>query len=206
MGRACTARRGRSPEWINRVDARTYGTARLLARRRASHGRLHDYGIERRPTSSSSPSRSRWASCRMARRPPRSSGSRWVSPRRRISPVACRWRTPPASSLRACHLMGEGEAMLFGDYIRLMAWSSTRPRNFETVFADFPQVCWGVRRARPDNRRQRPARPDRRDRRAGCRAGFARKLQTKGRRPHLADGPAARRIRRRTAGHRNRTR
>lgn len=41
------------------------------------------------------------------------------------------------------HLMGEGEAMLFGEYIRLMALVEYSPEEIKTVFADFPdlEVC-----------------------------------------------------------------
>ena len=41
------------------------------------------------------------------------------------------------------HLMGEGEAMLFGDYIRLMALVEYSADELKTVFADFPdlEVC-----------------------------------------------------------------
>jgi polyketide synthase 13 len=41
------------------------------------------------------------------------------------------------------HLMGEGEAMLFGDYIRLMALVEYSADEIKTVFSDFPdlEVC-----------------------------------------------------------------
>jgi polyketide synthase 13 len=41
------------------------------------------------------------------------------------------------------HLMGEGEAMLFGDYIRLMALVEYSADELKTVFADYPglEVC-----------------------------------------------------------------
>jgi len=41
------------------------------------------------------------------------------------------------------HLMGEGEAMLFGEYIRLMALVEYSAEELETVFSDFPglEVC-----------------------------------------------------------------
>jgi polyketide synthase 13 len=41
------------------------------------------------------------------------------------------------------HLMGEGEAMLFGEYIRLMALVEYSADELKTVFADFPglEVC-----------------------------------------------------------------
>jgi polyketide synthase 13 len=41
------------------------------------------------------------------------------------------------------HLMGEGEAMLFGEYIRLMALVEYSADEIKTVFADFPdlEVC-----------------------------------------------------------------
>ena len=41
------------------------------------------------------------------------------------------------------HLMGEGEAMLFGEYIRLMALVEYSAEEIATVFADFPglEVC-----------------------------------------------------------------
>ncbi|MGH3544303.1 MAG: acyltransferase domain-containing protein, partial [Mycobacterium sp.] len=41
------------------------------------------------------------------------------------------------------HLMGEGEAMLFGEYIRLMALVEYSAEEIETIFSDFPdlEVC-----------------------------------------------------------------
>jgi polyketide synthase 13 len=41
------------------------------------------------------------------------------------------------------HLMGEGEAMLFGEYIRLMALVEYSAEEIETVFSDYPglEVC-----------------------------------------------------------------
>ena len=41
------------------------------------------------------------------------------------------------------HLMGEGEAMLFGEYIRLMALVEYSAEEIKTVFSDFPdlEVC-----------------------------------------------------------------
>ncbi|MGH3960081.1 beta-ketoacyl synthase N-terminal-like domain-containing protein, partial [Mycobacterium sp.] len=38
------------------------------------------------------------------------------------------------------HLMGEGEAMLFGEYIRLMALVEYSAEEIKTVFADFPDL------------------------------------------------------------------
>ena len=101
------------------------------------------------------------------------------------------------------HLMGEGEAMLFGEYIRLMALVEYSADEIETVFCRL-QGSRGVRvrRADPDGHR-RPARAGRRDHRARRVGGQVRpQVPDQGRQPHLADGPAARRAGRRIAGHR----
>src|SRR4029078_7051683 len=41
------------------------------------------------------------------------------------------------------HLMGDGEAMLFGEYIRLMALGEYSAEDYKTVFSDYPdlEVC-----------------------------------------------------------------
>lgn len=51
------------------------------------------------------------------------------------------------------HLMGEGEAMLFGDYIRLMALVEYSADELKTVFADFPiwKCACMPRRRRPSS-------------------------------------------------------
>ena len=63
------------------------------------------------------------------------------------------------------HLMGEGEAMLFGEYIRLMALVEYSADETQDGVRRLPRPG-GVRlrRAQPD-RHRRPARADRRDRR-----------------------------------------
>ena len=91
------------------------------------------------------------------------------------------------------HLMGEGEAMLFGEYIRLMALVEYSADEIKTVFSDFPG-SGGVRlrRAHPD-RHRRPARAGRRDHRPrGIRGQVRPQIPDQGRQPHLADGSAAR--------------
>ncbi|WP_428339936.1 polyketide synthase Pks13 [Mycobacterium sp.] len=79
------------------------------------------------------------------------------------------------------HLMGEGEAMLFGEYIRFMALVEYSADELETVFADFPglEVC--VYAAPSQTVIGGP--PDQIDAivaRAESEGRFARKLQTKG--------------------------
>nr|WP_100470583.1 polyketide synthase Pks13 [Mycobacteroides abscessus] len=79
------------------------------------------------------------------------------------------------------HLMGEGEAMLFGDYIRLMALVEYSADELETVFADFPdlEVCVY---AAPSQTviGGPPAQVDAIVARCEAEGKFARKLQTKG--------------------------
>ena len=79
------------------------------------------------------------------------------------------------------HLMGEGEAMLFGEYIRLMALVEYSPEEIETVFSDFDglEVC--VYAAPTQTVIGGP--PDQIDAiiaRAESEGKFARKFQTKG--------------------------
>ncbi|WP_372517276.1 polyketide synthase Pks13 [Mycobacterium hackensackense] len=79
------------------------------------------------------------------------------------------------------HLMGEGEAMLFGDYIRLMALVEYSAEEIKTVFSDFPglEVC--VYAAPTQTVIGGP--PEQIDAiiaRAESEGKFARKLQTKG--------------------------
>ncbi|MBV8790140.1 MAG: type I polyketide synthase, partial [Mycobacterium sp.] len=79
------------------------------------------------------------------------------------------------------HLMGEGEAMLFGEYIRLMALVEYSADELKTVFADFPglEVC--VYAAPSQTVIGGP--PDQIDAivaRCEAEGRFARKLQTKG--------------------------
>jgi len=79
------------------------------------------------------------------------------------------------------HLMGEGEAMLFGDYIRLMALVEYSAEELKTVFADFPdlEVCVY---AAPSQTviGGPPAQIDAIVERCEAEGKFARKLQTKG--------------------------
>ncbi|WP_448419750.1 polyketide synthase Pks13 [Mycolicibacter minnesotensis] len=79
------------------------------------------------------------------------------------------------------HLMGEGEAMLFGEYIRFMALVEYSADELNTVFADFPglEVC--VYAAPSQTVIGGP--PEQIDEivaRAEAEGRFARKLQTKG--------------------------
>ncbi|OBI13193.1 polyketide synthase [Mycobacterium sp. E2462] len=79
------------------------------------------------------------------------------------------------------HLMGEGEAMLFGEYIRFMALVEYSADELKTVFADFPglEVC--VYAAPTQTVIGGP--PEQIDAivaRAEAEGRFARKLQTKG--------------------------
>ncbi|CPS33027.1 polyketide synthase Pks13 [Mycobacteroides abscessus] len=79
------------------------------------------------------------------------------------------------------HLMGEGEAMLFGDYIRLMALVEYSADELKAVFADFPdlEVCVY---AAPSQTviGGPPAQVDAIVARCEAEGKFARKLQTKG--------------------------
>lgn len=79
------------------------------------------------------------------------------------------------------HLMGEGEAMLFGEYIRLMALVEYSPDEIKTVFSDFPDLEVCVYAAPTQTVIGGP--PDQVDAiiaRAESEGKFARKMQTKG--------------------------
>ncbi len=79
------------------------------------------------------------------------------------------------------HLMGEGEAMLFGEYIRLMALVEYSIDEIETVFADFKDLEVCVYAAPTQTVIGGP--PDQVDAiiaRAESEGRFARKFQTKG--------------------------
>ena len=79
------------------------------------------------------------------------------------------------------HLMGEGEAMLFGEYIRLMALVEYSAEEIATVFSDFPdlEVCVF---AAPSQTviGGPPAQVDAIIERCEAEGKFARKFQTKG--------------------------
>ncbi|MCV7382360.1 acyltransferase domain-containing protein [Mycolicibacter longobardus] len=79
------------------------------------------------------------------------------------------------------HLMGEGEAMLFGEYIRFMALVEYSADELKTVFADFPDLEVCVYAAPSQTVIGGP--PEQIDAivaRAEAEGRFARKLQTKG--------------------------
>ncbi|SPM33936.1 polyketide synthase [Mycobacterium rhizamassiliense] len=79
------------------------------------------------------------------------------------------------------HLMGEGESMLFGEYIRFMAIVEYSADELKTVFADFPDLEVCVYAAPSQTVIGGP--PDQIDAivaRAESEGKFARKLQTKG--------------------------
>ncbi|MBW0016469.1 MAG: type I polyketide synthase [Mycobacterium sp.] len=79
------------------------------------------------------------------------------------------------------HLMGEGEAMLFGEYIRLMALVEYSADEIKTVFSDFPDLEVCVYAAPTQTVIGGP--PDQVDAiiaRAEAEGKFARKFQTKG--------------------------
>ncbi|MDT5355380.1 MAG: polyketide synthase 13 [Mycobacterium sp.] len=79
------------------------------------------------------------------------------------------------------HLMGEGEAMLFGEYIRLMALVEYSADELKTVFADFPDLEVCVYAAPSQTVIGGP--PEQVDAivaRCEAEGRFARKLQTKG--------------------------
>ncbi|WP_322858766.1 polyketide synthase Pks13 [Mycobacterium europaeum] len=79
------------------------------------------------------------------------------------------------------HLMGEGEAMLFGEYIRLMALVEYSADEIKTVFADFPDLEVCVYAAPTQTVIGGP--PEQVDAiiaRAESEGKFARKFQTKG--------------------------
>lgn len=79
------------------------------------------------------------------------------------------------------HLMGEGEAMLFGEYIRLMALVEYSADEIKTVFADYPDLEVCVYAAPTQTVIGGP--PDQVDAiiaRAEQEGKFARKFQTKG--------------------------
>ncbi|KWX21280.1 polyketide synthase [Mycolicibacterium wolinskyi] len=79
------------------------------------------------------------------------------------------------------HLMGEGEAMLFGEYIRLMALVEYSADEIKTVFSDYPDLEVCVYAA--PNQTVIGGPPDQVDAiiaRAESEGKFARKFQTKG--------------------------
>ena len=79
------------------------------------------------------------------------------------------------------HLMGEGEAMLFGEYIRLMALVEYSADEIKTVFSDYPDLEVCVYAAPTQTVIGGP--PDQVDAiiaRAESEGKFARKFQTKG--------------------------
>ncbi|CAN5569156.1 polyketide synthase Pks13 [soil metagenome] len=79
------------------------------------------------------------------------------------------------------HLMGEGEAMLFGEYIRLMALVEYSAEEIKTVFSDYPDLEVCVYAAPTQTVIGGP--PDQVDAiiaRAEAEGKFARKFQTKG--------------------------
>ena len=79
------------------------------------------------------------------------------------------------------HLMGEGEAMLFGEYIRLMALVEYSADEIKTVFSEFPDLEVCVYAAPTQTVIGGP--PDQVDAiiaRAESEGKFARKFQTKG--------------------------
>lgn len=79
------------------------------------------------------------------------------------------------------HLMGEGEAMLFGEYIRLMALVEYSADEIKTVFSDYPDLEVCVYAAPTQTVIGGP--PDQVDAiiaRAEAEGKFARKFQTKG--------------------------
>ncbi|MDD4866061.1 MAG: polyketide synthase Pks13 [Mycobacterium sp.] len=79
------------------------------------------------------------------------------------------------------HLMGEGEAMLFGEYIRLMALVEYSADEIKTVFADFPDLEVCVYAAPTQTViGGPPAQVDAIIARAESEGKFARKFQTKG--------------------------
>ena len=79
------------------------------------------------------------------------------------------------------HLMGEGEAMLFGEYIRLMALVEYSPDEIKTVFSDFPDLEVCVYAAPTQTViGGPPAQVDAIIERAESEGKFARKFQTKG--------------------------
>ena len=79
------------------------------------------------------------------------------------------------------HLMGEGEAMLFGEYIRLMALVEYSADEIKTVFSDYPDLEVCVYAAPTQTVIGGP--PEQVDAiiaRAESEGKFARKFQTKG--------------------------
>ena len=79
------------------------------------------------------------------------------------------------------HLMGEGEAMLFGEYIRLMALVEYSPEEIRGVFSDFPDLEVCVYAAPTQTViGGPPAQVDAIIERCEAEGKFARKFQTKG--------------------------
>lgn len=113
-------------------------------------------------------------------KPPRWSVSRWVNRRRPTSPGPVLEDATRVICSRS-HLMGEGEAMLFGEYIRFMAIVEYSADELKTVFSDYPDLEVCVYAAPSQTVIGGP--PDQIDAivaRAESEGKFARKLQTKG--------------------------
>lgn len=99
------------------------------------------------------------------------------------------------------HLMGEGEAMLFGEYIRLMALVEYSADEIREVFSDFPdlEVCVYAAPTQTVIGGPRAGGRDPCPRRG--RGQVRPQIRDQGRQPHLADGPAAGRAHRGAARH-----
>ncbi len=101
------------------------------------------------------------------------------------------------------HLMGEGEAMLFGEYIRLMALVEYSADEIKTVFSDFPDLEVCVYAAPTQTVIGGP--PEQVDAiiaRAESEGKFARKFQTKGASHTQQMDPLLGELAAETAGHR----
>ncbi len=170
-------------EWINKVDSLIqdelgYSIVELILDDSSLHRRHRD-----RPRSPSS--RSRWpsVSCSSITAPNlaalvgQSLGEAAAAYFSGGLSLADATRTICARS----RLMGEGEAMLFGDYIRLMALVEYSAEEIKTVFSDFPDLEVCVYAAPTQTViGGPPAQVDAIIERAESEGKFARKFQTKG--------------------------
>ena len=182
MGKSLYLRDEIFAEWINKVDAlvqdeRGYSIVELIL------DDSQDYGIETTQVRSSSPSRSRSASCsrRTARNPAAVVGQSLGEAAAAYFAGGLSLADATRTICSRSHLMGEGEAMLFGEYIRLMALVEYSADEIKTVFSDYPDLEVCVYAAPTQTVIGGP--PEQVDAiiaRAESEGKFARKFQTKG--------------------------
>ena len=130
-------------EWINKVDCAGSGRARLLDRRadpRRLAGLRHRDHADRHLRD---PGRARRAAEAHGAKPAAVVGQSLGEAAAAYFAGGLSLEDATRTICSRSHLMGEGEAMLFGEYIRLMALVEYSADEIKTVFSDFPdlEVC-----------------------------------------------------------------